>query len=140
MAVRKFSWLNFLIRLVAALIVVFATYNSEGYSYYHWVVNELPAFSVPKAFVGVVLLIGWAILLRATVRSLGPFGILLAVAFFGLLTWLILDYAGLSADNLRVVTYVIQIVIVGVMAAGVSWSHIRRRVSGQYDTDDVDSE
>ncbi len=52
---------------------------------------------------------------------------------------LILDYAGLSADNQRVVTYVVQIVIVGVMAAGVSWSHIRRRVSGQYDADDVDN-
>ena len=139
MAPRRFSWLNFLIRLMAALIVVFATYNPEGFSYYHWITEDLAAFDVLKAFVGVVLVIGWAILLRATVRSLGPFGILLAIAFFGLLTWLILDYAGLSADNQRVVTYVVQIVIVGVMAAGVSWSHIRRRVSGQYDTDDVDN-
>ncbi len=139
MAPRRFSWLNFLIRFTAAVIVVFATYNPEGLSYYHWVMEDLAAFDVLKAFVGVVLLIGWAILLRATVRSLGPFGILLAVAFFGLLTWLVLDYAGLSADNQRVVTYVVQIVIVGVMAAGVSWSHIRRRVSGQYDADDVDN-
>jgi len=27
-----------------------------------------------------------------------------------------------------------------VLAVGMSWSHIRRRVSGQFDTDDVDAE
>jgi len=35
---------------------------------------------------------------------------------------------------------VVELVIVGVLTAGVSWSHVRRRLSGQYDIDDVDQE
>jgi len=63
---RHFGWDSFLVRFVFAILVVFATYNPEGVSYYHWIAEEFPTFTVFKAFVGVVLLIGWIILLRAT--------------------------------------------------------------------------
>ena len=137
MAAAKFSWFNFSLRLIFAVIVVFATYNPDWWSYVRWVREDFPHPSVLQGFVGVVLLIGWAILLRATVRSLGAFGIALAVAFFALLIWLVVDWGNIPADNLRVMSYIIQLVIVGVLAAGVSWSHVRRRISGQVDADDV---
>jgi len=118
--------------------VVFATYNPEGVSYYHWVYEALPDFSVLKAFVGVILLIGWIILLRATMGSLGFIGILLAAAFFGLAIWLIIDVLGLSTDNIRVISYIIGIMLASVLSVGVSWSHVRRRMTGQLDTDEIE--
>jgi len=131
---------GFAFRLLLAAAVVFSTYNAEGYSYIHWTFlpfrDVLPSFSILKALVGVVLLIGWTILLRATLRSLGAFGITLAAAFFGLLIWLVVDLLGLSTSNIRVLTYVIEIMLVGVLSAGVSWSHVRRRLTGQVDIDD----
>lgn len=139
MASRKsFGWDGFLLRFVFAIIVVFATYNPEGVSYYHWVYEALPDFSVLKAFVGVILLIGWIILFRATIGSLGFIGILLAAAFFGLAIWLIIDVLGLSTDNLRVISYIIGIMLASVLSVGVSWSHVRRRMTGQLDTDEVE--
>ena len=135
---NSFGWDSFLVRFIFAIIVVFATYNPEGHSYYHWVSEELPEFSVIKAFLGVVLLIGWAMLIRATLGSLGAIGIILAAAFFGLAIWLIIDVLGMSTDNFRVISYIIEIMLASVLSIGVSWSHVRRRVSGQIDTDEVD--
>lgn len=133
----SFTWSGFLLRALFALVLVFASYNPEGYSYYHWALLEFSQIDVFKAFVGVVLLIGWTILLRATVKSLGPFGIILALAFFGLLIWLILDWLAIATDSSKVLSYVAELAIAGILGAGVSWSHIRRRITGQLDTGDV---
>lgn len=137
MATSTFTWQGFLVRLIAALVLVFASYNPEGYSYYDWALRDISQFSILKGFVGVVLLIGWTILLRATIKSLGPFGIILALAFFGLLLWLIVDWLAISTDNIRVLTYIVELMIAGILSTGVSWSHIRRRITGQLDTGDV---
>ena len=139
MASRKsFGWDGFLLRFVFATILVFATYNPEGVSYYHWVSEALPDFTAIKAFVGVIILIGWIILIRATLGSLGFIGILLAAAFFGLAIWLIVDVLGLSTDNVRVISYIVGIMLASVLSVGVSWSHVRRRVTGQVDTDEIE--
>jgi hypothetical protein len=135
---KNFGLNHFFVRFVCALIVVFATYNPEGLSYYHWAVERLSEFSVLKAFIGVILLVGWIILIRATLVSLGTIGILLSIAFFGLAIWLIIDVLGLSADNARVIGYIIELMLAGVLSIGVSWSHVRRRISGQVDTDELD--
>ena len=139
MASRKsFGWDGFLLRFVFAIILVFATYNPEGVSYYHWISEALPDFTVIKAFVGIIILIGWIILIRATLGSLGFIGILLAAAFFGLAIWLIVDVLGLSTDNVRVISYIVGIMLASVLSIGVSWSHVRRRISGQLDTDEIE--
>ena len=134
---ERFGFDGFLVRFVFAIVVVFSSYNPEGVSYYHWISEALPQFSVIKAFVGVILLIGWIILIRATLGSLGAIGILLAAAFFGLAIWLIIDVLGLTTDNARVISYIIEIMLASVLSIGVSWSHVRRRISGQLDTDEL---
>jgi hypothetical protein len=134
----KFGWDSFIVRFIFAVVVVFATYNPEGVSYFHWIKEEFPTFTILKGFIGVVLVIGWAILIRATIGSLGAIGIILAVAFFGLLIWLIFDVFGIPTDSIRVVSYIIEVMIASVLSIGVSWSHIRRRITGQVDTDELD--
>ncbi|MDX1594083.1 MAG: DUF6524 family protein [Gammaproteobacteria bacterium] len=126
------------IRFFIALLLVFATYNPSGWSYVHWAIVPLPEFDPVKAIAGIVLIIGYTMFLRATARSLGIFGVALAVAFFGVLIWLIADVGILPLDSVEAITWVVQFVFACVLAIGMSWSHIRRRVSGQYDMDDVD--
>ena len=139
MALNKgFGWDSFIVRFIFAVVVVFSTYNPEGVSYYHWVTEDLAAFSALKAFIGVILIIGWVILIRATLGSLGAIGIILAAAFFGLAIWLIIDVIGLETDSIRVISYIIEIMLASVLSIGVSWSHVRRRISGQVDTDEVE--
>ncbi len=129
---------GFGLRLLAAIVLVAATYNPEGYSYYDWAIRGLPDFSVLKAFAGVVLIIGWTIYLRATLRSLGPIGLGLAIALFGTGLWLLVDMGWVPADSVRSVSYLVMVVISAVLAIGISWSHVRRRLTGQVDADDVD--
>ena len=119
-------------------VLVYATYNPSGYSYFHWVEHSLPKFDPLAAFAGVVLLIGWVMFIRATMRSMGLLGIILALGFFGTLLWLVIDRGWLAADNVKVITYIVQFLLAAVLATGMSWSHIRRRMTGQVDVDDVD--
>jgi hypothetical protein len=131
---------GFLLRLLAASILVFSSYNPSGYSYYHWVSENISDLTPWMALVGILLLIGWTIFLRATARSLGVFGLLLAAAFMGVLLWMMIDWGWFHADSLKTVTYIVLIVICWILAIGVSWSHIRRRITGQVDVDEVDGD
>jgi hypothetical protein len=138
MAVKSFSFMSFLVRFVLAVVLVFATYNPSGYSLYHWFLQTPDKLDPLLAFSAVVVLIGWVVYLRATVRSLGGIGTLLAIAFFATLTWLMIDYNILSVENIEVLTYVVLVMLAAIIATGMSWSHIRRRMSGQLDVDEVD--
>jgi hypothetical protein len=138
MAVKRFSFVSFLVRFVMALLLVFCSYNPSGHSWYHWV-TQADNWRAPQLiFAGVVLLIGWVVYLRATLRSLGEIGTVLAVAFFAALTWVMVDYGLLSLDNPTIFTWVLLTMLAAIMATGMSWSHIRRRMSGQLDVDDVE--
>jgi hypothetical protein len=142
--VIRISWQGILIRFVIALVLVFFTYNPHGISYFHWLTSYFSPATESKVslpvlvLVGVILLIVWTIYIRATMRSLGMFGLLLASAFFGALLWLVIDLNWVSFSNKVVILDIILVIIAGVLAVGISWSHIRRRISGQADVDDVD--
>ena len=131
------GWQGFLIRFIAGLTLVYSTYNPEGYSYFHWVKNDFPAVTALQGFLGVLLLVGWAMYIRAALRSLGIVGLTLATAFFGTLLWLVVDVGLIPVDNIRAITYLVLTLLALVLSTGLSWSHVRRRVSGQMDTDDV---
>ena len=137
----NFTWKNGLVRLFVAFILVFSTYNPSDYSYFNWLKQSLEKgdnFDVLLLFSGVILVILWVFYLRASLRSLGPIGLVLACAFFGTLLWLVVDYGLVPADNTDVITWLVLIAFSGVLAVGVSWSHVRRRISGQADMDDLD--
>ena len=137
MAVTRFSFVNFLIRFVMALVLVFGTYNPSGYSWYHWFIRAADRFDPVLTFAAVVLLIGWVVYVRSTLRSLGEIGTILAVAFFAALTWVMIGYGWLSLDNPTIFTWVVLTMLAAIMATGMSWSHIRRRMSGQLDVDEA---
>ena len=80
MARKDFTLVSFLLRFLFALVLVFLTYNPSGYSWVGWLLSDTAL--VYKAAGGVVLLIGWVMFLRATWRSLGAIGTMLALAFF----------------------------------------------------------
>ncbi len=142
MAEKHFSWNRFFIRLGFALILVYATYNPSTYSFYHWakeaIFGETLAITPTLAMFAIVLLIGWTIYIRATLRSLGIFGLILAVAFFGIIVWWLISIGLLGIDSVSIFAYIILFILASILATGMSWSHIRRRMSGQADVDELD--
>ena len=127
-------------RFLFALILVLATYNPSGYSYFHWFKDALAAGDAGPEhyFGGVVLIIGWVMFVRATFRSLGGVGIVLGAAFLGTLIWLLTEHGIVPAGSTTAIVWISLVCMAGLLAAGMSWSHIRRRLSGQYDVDDVE--
>ena len=142
MAENRFNWNSFFIRLGFALVLVYATYNPSTYSFFHWAkeafFGEAVAITPPFALSSVVLLIGWTIYIRATLRSLGLFGLMLAFAFFGILVWWMVNIGLLGIESISIFAYIILFILAAILATGMSWSHIRRRMSGQADVDEVD--
>ena len=131
---------GFFLRFLFALLLVFLTYNPSGYSYSHWLQNSFSDFGPLLAIAGISLIIGWVIYLRATLRSLGMIGSNLAGLFFAAIIWLFVDWGWLALSNVTVMSWVVLVVFSAVLAIGISWSHIRRKISGQVDADDVDEE
>ncbi len=128
------------IRFMIALALVFATYNPSGYSYYHWVKDIFPnidSFTPYIAISGLVLVIGWVIYLRATLRSLGIVGISLVVAVSACLIWMLFEWNVLSFEHQRAVAWMVLFLVAVALTVGMCWSHIRKIMSGQVDSDDV---
>lgn len=137
MARNEFNFVSFLFRLGFALMLVLLTYNPSGYSWVGYLNADIPL--VYKAASGIVLLIGWVMFLRATWNSLGPIGTILAIAFFGIIIWLFIEWGFFTLEDSTVVQWVVLLILAGVLAIGMSWSHVRRRMSGQFDTDEIEN-
>ena len=87
---------------------------------------------------GLMLLIGYIIYLRATLRSIGPFGMLLVLAVLAALAWVLYDRGWLTLENRDLNTWLAIVALSVVLGVGLSWSIVRRALSGQADVDDTD--
>ena len=138
MSSNKFHIVSFLARWLFAAALVFGTYNPSDFSYANWALADTTEFGPIPALVGVALLIAWIVFLRATFMSLGWLGIILGGALFACLIWLFIDLGWLSLDSTSALTWIVLLMLSLILATGLSWSHVRRRLTGQVDVDDVD--
>ena len=135
---KEFSTGSYIARWVFAAALVFGTYNPSGYSYISWLFGEGTEFGPVLAIIGLVILIAWIIYLRATFLSMGWLGVTLGAALFAAIIWLFVDLGWLSIDSTGIISYLVLLLLSIILATGMSWSHIRRRLTGQIDVDDVE--
>jgi hypothetical protein len=138
---REFGAASFFWRFVATLVLVVATYNPTRFSYYRWVRSGMAddRFGPEHFVVGVVLIIGWTILGVATQRSLGSVGLLLAAALIGGLVWWLTDLGWIAVGSVSALTWISLFCLAVLLTVGLSWSHVWRRLTGQYEVDDNDN-
>lgn len=136
----NFGFIGFFWRLVASLVMVFATYNPAGYSYFHWVSTAFTEnrMGAIHFFVGVVLLIGWTIFWVATSRSLGTLGTILGAALIGTGIWVLVQAGVINAESRNAILWLSLVALAILLAIGLSWSHVWRRLSGQLEVDEAD--
>jgi uncharacterized membrane protein len=135
---RSFGFIDFLWRWAAALALVFATYNPSGKSYFHWVKAAFSGEGLDPLhyFIGVILLAGWTIFVIATERSLGALGSMIGAALIGTGIWLLVDLGVLHAGSMSTIAWLVLFALATLLAIGLSWSHIWRRLSGQLEVDE----
>lgn len=129
---------GFLARWIVAFMLLAATFNPTQWNYIGWARENFSAQMPLAVLLGLVLLVGYIIYLRATLRSIGAIGMGLVLAIAAALLWVLVDYGFLNLDNPTANLWIGLVALSLVLGIGLSWSHVRRRLSGQADMDDVD--
>lgn len=135
-----FSIGSFFLRLLLALAIVLLTFNPSGFSFFHWTRDAFLNSSLGPLHLlaGIALLIGWVLFVQATRQSLGLLGVVLVASLFGVLVWMLFFYDVVKSSSGATLTWIVLIGVAVVMTVGISWAHLRRRLSGQATVDDVD--
>lgn len=130
--------MGFLLRWLFALVLLTATYNPTPWNFSRWAAENWNTQMPLAVLLGLVLLVGYVIYLRATLRSIGAFGVALVLALVGAILWVLWDYELLDLSDPKLATWIGIFALSLVLGVGLSWSIIRRRLSGQVDMDDVE--
>ncbi len=127
------------VRIAVSIIIVLLTYNPEGVlSYFHWVQSGFGTDEPLKILVGLLLVVAYVVLLRATLFSIGVAGVALVAAVIAALVWVLVSNGVLSLEGAGVLQWVVLIGFGLVLGVGLSWGIVRRRLSGQVYVDDVE--
>jgi len=127
---------GFLLRLLASLALVGATWNPTGYHFLQWVARNGTAVTPGEVLVGLLLLGTWVFVVHATWRSLGAFGVSLGAAVAAALVWLLASAGWIDLSHPGVSGWLAIAVAGLLLATGLSFSLIQRRVTGQIDVED----
>ncbi len=130
--------MGFILRWLCAFLLLAVTFNPTEYNYVNWL-RDYGSTNVSIAvLLGLLLVIGYIIYLRATLRSIGGFGMLLVLGVVSAGLWVLYDLGVLRLDNSNMNVWLALLALSFVLGIGLSWSHVRRALSGQADMDDVD--
>lgn len=129
---------GFLLRWFFAFVLLTATFNPTDVNYVIWLRNYGSANLSIAVLMGLLITIGYIIYLRATLRSIGALGMFLVLALVGAGLWVLYDVGVLRLDDPSFNLWLALFALSFVLGVGLSWSHVRRTLSGQADMDDVD--
>ncbi len=130
--------LGFILRWAVGFGLLAATFNPTDWNYTRWAQANFSDQMPLAVLLGLLLAVGYIIYLRATLRSIGAFGMGLVLAVAAALLWVLYDYGLLTFENPTQNTWIGLAALSLVLGIGLSWSHVRRKLSGQADMDDVD--
>ena len=129
---------GFLLRWAFAFLLTASTFNPTPWNFVQWARQYYETHLSLVVLGGLVLFIGYIIYIRATLRSIGGFGMVLVLALVGCILWVLVDFGLLSLDDRTIALWIGNIALSFVLGVGLSWSLIRRALSGQADVDDID--
>lgn len=127
------------LRWVFAFLLLALTFNPTQWNYIRWSMDNWETETPMTVLLGLLLLIGYIIYLRATIRSIGGFGMFLVLAVVAALVWVLYDWGVLSLENPDQNTWIGIFALSAVLGIGLGWSIVRRMLSGQYSLDDTDT-
>lgn len=127
---------GFFFRWIGAIALVLGTYNPSEFCFIAWM-QRATTYELPFVILtGVFLAIGYMIVLRATMRSLGSVGVALLAVFFAAAIWSLVNLGLIDLHQHSAILYLALISIATILAIGMSWSFIRAGLSGQVDVNE----
>ena len=138
MAVTAIGLRGVVMRFVFAFLLVCLTWNPTRYNYVEWALARWQDLGPVVAFSGVVMLMGWVFFLRTAASSLGALGFVLSLGLAATVLWGLFYYDLVSRESTTLLSWIGLGLFSAVLAAGMSWAHLRTRWSGQATVDDVE--
>ena len=143
MAFPMFGFKSVGSRFLFAFAMVCLTWNPTPFNYVEWMLAQFDPVERSNlwplvAFSGIILLGGWIFFLRTTARSLGVGGIVLCVGLSVTVLWALFKYDIVSSGSTTLISWIVLVLFSAILAAGMSWAHLRTRWSGQATVDEVD--
>ncbi|MFX0541452.1 DUF6524 family protein [Roseovarius sp. S4756] len=129
--------MGFVLRWLIAFVLLTVTFNPTSWNYVVWARQSYGEQLPLVVLAGLLLLVVYVVYLRATLRSIGGVGMTMVLAITAAGLWVLHDYGLLSLRDTSQVVWLALIALSLVLGIGLSWSHLRRRLSGQSDMDDV---
>ncbi|MDQ2092510.1 DUF6524 family protein [Rhodalgimonas zhirmunskyi] len=130
--------MGFFLRWVAAFGLLALTFNPTQWNFVRWAQQDFSEQMPMVVLAGLLLLVGYIVYLRATLRSIGAFGMGLVLAIVAAALWVLYDQGWVDFANPTLNTWIALVALSLVLGVGLSWSHVRRALSGQADVDDLD--
>lgn len=131
--------MGFLLRWLVAFALLAATYNPTGWNYVAWAQANWAAQTPLAVLIGLVLLIVYVVFLTAVLRGIGALGVVLVLAVAAALVWVAWDYGWIDLQNPTSNTWIGLVALSLVLAVGMYWGILWRRLSGQVEVDDEDA-
>ena len=144
MALPMFGFKSVGSRFLFAFALVCLTWNPTRFNYVEWMLAQFDPVERSDlwplvAMSGVVILAGWLFFLRTTARSLGTIGIVLSIGLAVTVFWALFKYNIVSSGSTTLISWIGLVLFSAILAAGMSWAHLRARWSGQATVDEVDN-
>ena len=136
MAGSTFSGSSLVVRLLFSLVLVFATYNPTGYSFYHWLIDAGAGPLSLKLLATLSLAMVYYAAFRIVLAAFRGSGVIVA----GLVVLLcVIELAllirGPKARSWQVYVeagqYVVLLALAIIVSFGISWSSLIERLTGQ---------
>ena len=128
--------MGFLIRWVSAFVLLTLTFNPTEMNYVRWATTNWQDQMPIAVLGGLVLLVAYVLFLTAVLRGIGRTGVVLILAVLAALIWVLADLGWISLENPTSNTWIALIALSVVLAVGMYWGILWRRLSGQLQVDD----
>ena len=143
MALPMFGFKSVGSRFLFAFAMVCLTWNPTRYNYIAGMLAQFDPDSRSNlwplvAFCGIIMLAGWMFFLRTTAQTLGTVGIVLCVGLSVVVLWALFKYNIVSSGSTTLIAWIVLVLFSAILAAGMSWAHLRKRWSGQATVDEID--
>jgi hypothetical protein len=142
---KDLTWGGIAVRFVAALLLVYLTFNPTGFSWFHWTVKpmiDMPTAALStlnplKVLAGIALAASWWFFLQASQRSLGVVGAFFILALVATFFWALSYWHIFTPGSSTAIAHLTLVTVALILGLGLSWSSVKRRITGQQDTDVV---
>jgi len=142
---KDLTWGGIAVRFLAALLLVYLTFNPTGFSWFHWTIKpmiDMPTAALGtlnplKVLAGIALAACWWFFLQASQRSLGAVGAFFILALVATFFWALSYWHIFTPGSSTAIAHLTLITVALILGLGLSWSSVKRRITGQQDTDVV---